>query len=150
MQVIFFPLCTRKIESLCRGDSHEPTLQNLDEWGQESFKFVGHFQLPDKLPEIPAKYADLLTKINGLSNEGSLIFGAETGDNHCFEDIVTANRTFFRGKKSDWLLLGRDESFYFIYEPASQNYHIIDQDSFEPEMTSVDYEPLLVFLLKIE
>ena len=102
------------------------------------------------LPEIPEKYADLLTKINGLSNEGSLIFGAETGDNHCFEDIVTANRTFFRGKKSDWLLLGRDESFYFIYEPASQNYHIIDQDSFEPEMTSADYEPVLVFLLKIE
>ena len=61
----------RKIESLCRGDSHEPTLQNLDEWGQESFKFVGHFQLPDKLPEIPANLIEVINSFQNLPGQSN-------------------------------------------------------------------------------
>lgn len=102
------------------------------------------------LPEIPNELAQLLQACNGFSNDGALVFGVENPNNHWFGDVYEFNCRFFRKQSAQWLILGRDECFYLIYEPAAKKYHIIEQDSFEPTISSQSIVEPLSFLLKLE
>ncbi|OHT01431.1 hypothetical protein TRFO_31752 [Tritrichomonas foetus] len=52
----------KRVDNFMKGQTHEPTLQNLDEWGTECLKFVGKYSLPEKLPHMPRKTEKLLKK----------------------------------------------------------------------------------------
>lgn len=100
------------------------------------------------LPQIPESFAALLLEFNGLSNEGSLIFGAEL-DSTLFYDLVKYNRNFFHDEVSDFLILGYNEAFYLVYDEDEKNYKIVDRDDFETEVASERLEDIVPYLLHI-
>lgn len=102
------------------------------------------------LPEIPSEFCEILKKANGFSNEGALVFGAETKENHFFKDLAEYNLKFFKENTSTVLVLGYDESFYLIYESKTKQYQIVDSDSFEVEFYSFAPYPALESFLKTE
>lgn len=102
------------------------------------------------LPELPADYAEMLKICNGLSNEDSLIYGAETGENMRFKDLASFNISYFRGIKSDWLILGEDDYSYFVYDTGQKQYHLNDRETFEEVYSSDDFSAIVEDLLKIE
>ncbi|MDR1694085.1 MAG: hypothetical protein LBR70_02685 [Lactobacillaceae bacterium] len=83
-----------------------------------------------------------------MSNEGALIFGAEI-ESTLFYDLVKYNRKFFKGDKSDILILGYDEVFYLIYDNNKKDYAIIDRETWEPDFSSRDLFEPLTFLLRL-
>lgn len=101
------------------------------------------------LPQIPNEFGEFLKNFNGLSNEGSLVFGAYM-DSTLFIDLLKFNINFFKGNKSNWLILGFDECFYFVYDSEKIQYHIVDKDTFEPEITSSNIFEPISFLLRLE
>ena len=102
------------------------------------------------LPDLPANYAALLQQANGFSNEGHLVFGAEVKNNNWFKDIVTYNLRYFGSEKAQWLILGADDWFYFIYNKEKNKYCVVDQDSFEPEVESDSFEEPLSWILNVD
>lgn len=100
------------------------------------------------IPAIPDKFGELLFIFNGLSNEGSLIFGAEINST-LFVDLVKYNRAFFQGNPSNILILGYDEVFFLIYDNINKNYKIVDKDTLEPEVERENFEDLIPYLLHI-
>ena len=101
------------------------------------------------LPPVPAKFATLLQTFNGLSNEGALVFGAEINST-LFTDLIKYNQTFFRGNPSKLLVLGYDEIFFLIFDSKANQYHIVDRDTFESEVSSDNIEDPLAYLLRMD
>jgi hypothetical protein len=104
----------------------------------------------NKLPELPTEYADLLKKCNGLSNEDAKIFGVEIKNNNWYKDIVNFNTLYFHGNSTDWLILGENDSFFFIYNSGDKKYLIADRDTLEEEWSENDFMPVLIEILRIE
>lgn len=100
------------------------------------------------LPPVPAKFAVLLQTFNGLSNEGALVFGAEINST-LFIDLIKYNQTFFRGNPSKLLVLGYDEVFFLLFDSKANQYHIVDRDTFEPELSSDEIDDPIAYLLRI-
>ena len=101
-------------------------------------------------PELPDEYAELLMQANGFSNEGVEVFGAEVKDNNWFKDIAAYNLRYFKSHASPWVLLGKDEYFYFIYEKQQNKYAIVEQDSVALEFISDNLQEVLSKFLRIE
>ncbi len=103
-----------------------------------------------KLPELPAEFLQILELSNGLSNEGANVFGVEIKTNSFYYDLVEYNTHFFKNQPSNWLILGFDESFYFVYDAQKERYTLIDQDSFFENISSQQLEPVLKQFLRLE
>ena len=102
------------------------------------------------LPELPVDYAYMLKICNGFSNEDAAIFGADVKDNNWYEDIAEFNITYFRGKSAEWLILGEDDFFFFIYDARQKRYYIADRDTFDEEFSSADFILPVEYILKVE
>ncbi|MBR1601294.1 MAG: YrhA family protein [Alphaproteobacteria bacterium] len=104
----------------------------------------------NNLPELPAEYAEVLKICNGFSNEDVFVFGAEIKNNNRFKDIAEFNIAYFADSQVDWLILGEDDFFYFIYDAEQKKYCIADRDTFDEEYSNADFMMPLEYILRIE
>lgn len=101
------------------------------------------------LPNLPEEYSQVLLKFNGLSNEGAVLLGVEKGNNF-FPSVVTYNQDFFKGAKTDFLILGYDNFYYLIFDEKDNKYKIVDQDDFEEITSSAEISDCLAYLMHID
>lgn len=104
----------------------------------------------NNLPEIPKDYTDILQTCNGFSNEDCCVFGAENTKHNCYKDIVSFNVSYFHKQPSQWLILGENDFFYFVYDAEQKIYVLADRDTLEEESSSKDFSTLLDAILRIE
>ena len=104
----------------------------------------------NNLPELPADYAEILKICNGFSNEDVSVFGVEIKNNNWFKDVASFNIDYFHGNAAQWLILGEDDFFFFVYDAAQKKYYIVDRDSFEEELCSTDCALPIEYILRIE
>ena len=104
----------------------------------------------NNLPEVPNEYADLLKICNGFSNEDALVFGADVKNHNWYKDIADFNIAYFHNGKADWLILGENDFFLFIYDSGQKKYIIADRDTLEEEFSETDFMPAVNSLLRIE
>jgi hypothetical protein len=101
------------------------------------------------IPTIPKDFALLLKHFNGLSNNGSIILGVNTGS-PLFPDLVDLNiKIFAEEDETSLIILGYDEIFYLIYDDEEEIYRIIDKDDFEEETSTTKLTEIIPYLLKI-
>lgn len=101
------------------------------------------------LPELPESFCEVLKTCNGFSNEGSLVFGAEIKNNNWFKDVAAFNISYFKGESADWLILGEDDFFFLVYDSGREIYCVVDRDTLEEEVMTVDIVPALEYLLHV-
>ena len=101
------------------------------------------------LPNLPEEYSQVLLKFNGLSNEGAVLLGVEKGNNF-FPNVITYNQNFFKGTKTDFLILGYDNFYYLIFDEKDNKYKIVDQDDFEEITSSAEISDCLTYLMHID
>ena len=104
----------------------------------------------NKLPELPASFGEVLKICNGISNEGTVVFGAEIKNNSWFKDVAAFNIAYFKGQSADWLILGEDDFFFFIYDSVSRIYCVVDRDTMEEHVSGDDVQQVLECMLRIE
>ena len=104
----------------------------------------------NSLPEIPQAYADVLKACNGFSNEDCCVFGAETAKHNKYKDIAEFNVSYFHKQTSDWLILGENDFFYFIYDATQKKYVLADRDTLEEEISSEDFDVVMEAVLRID
>lgn len=103
----------------------------------------------NNLPELPDEYANLLKMCNGFSNEDALVFGAEVKNHNWYKDIADFNITYFHNGKADWLILGENDFFLFIYDSEQKKYFIADRDTLEEEFSATDFMSAVINILRI-
>lgn len=104
----------------------------------------------NNLPELPKDYSDLLKMCNGFSNEDCTVFGAEITKHNRYKDIVSFNTAYFHQQPSEWLILGENDFFYFIYDAKEKMYVLADRDSLATEISDTNFAPVLEAILRIE
>lgn len=104
----------------------------------------------NNLPELPVEYTEVLKICNGFSNEDAAVFGVEIKNNNWFKDIAVFNIAYFHGNSANWLILGQDDFFYFIYDAEQKKYYIADRDTLDEECSDSDYMLPLEYILRIE
>lgn len=104
----------------------------------------------NNLPELPSEYSDMLKMCNGFSNEDAHIFGAEIKGNNWYKDIATFNIAYFHGCSVNWIILGEDEAFYFIYDAEQQKYYIAERDTLDEDFVAQDFTKAVEYILRIE
>jgi hypothetical protein len=104
----------------------------------------------NNLPEIPDEYVGLLKICNGFSNEDALVFGADVKNHNWYKDIADFNIAYFHNGKSDWLILGENDFFLFVYASQQQKYFIVDRDTLEENFSDTDFMPMVNYILRIE
>ena len=87
----------------------------------------------NNLPEIPTDFENLIKQCNGFSNEDARIFGADVKDNNWYKDVATFNIAYFNGNSANWLILGENDFYFFIYDSEQKKYCITDRDTLEDE-----------------
>ncbi len=102
----------------------------------------------NNVPNIPADFAELLKKYNGLSCDGNTIFGVAT-ETMFFPDLVNFNISLFEDEETTSIVLGQDEDFYLIYDYAAKTYRIIDKFDFEERIRSNELLDVITWILKI-
>lgn len=102
----------------------------------------------NNVPNIPADFAELLKKYNGLSCDGNTIFGVAT-ETMFFPDLVNFNISLFEDEETASIVLGQDEDFYLIYDYAAKTYRIIDKFDFEERIRSNELLDVITWILKI-
>ena len=102
----------------------------------------------NNVPNIPADFAELLKKYNGLSCDGNTIFGIAT-ETMFFPDLVDFNISLFEDEETTSIVLGQDEDFYLIYDYAAKTYRIIDKFDFEERIRSNELLDVITWILKI-
>lgn len=104
----------------------------------------------NNLPEIPAEYAELLKIGNGFSNEDVAVFGVEIKNHNWFKDIADFNIAYFHGQEADWLILGEDETRYFLYDSGQKKYFVAEKDDLYEVAEDDDFAEILENFLRIE
>ena len=104
----------------------------------------------NNLPELPPEYTELLKKHNGFSHEDVKVFGAEIKDNNWFYDVADFNIKYFHGNKTDWLILGKSDFSFLVYDSSQKKYYMTDRDSMEEEHSEINLMPILDDMLRIE
>lgn len=104
----------------------------------------------NNLPEIPQEYAEVLKMCNGFSNEDVFVFGTEIKNNNWYKDLADFNIAYFRGNTANWLILGEDDFFFFIYDSEQKKYYIADRDDLREEFSDSDFLAPLEYILRIE
>ena len=102
----------------------------------------------NNIPNIPADFAELLKKYNGLSCDGNTIFGVAT-ETMFFPDLVDFNISIFEDEETANIVLGQDEDFYLIYDYIQKTYRIIDKFDFEERIRSNELLDVITWILKI-
>ncbi len=102
----------------------------------------------NNIPNIPADFAELLKKYNGLSCDGNTIFGVAT-ETMFFPDLVDFNISIFEDEETASIVLGQDEDFYLIYDYIQKTYRIIDKFDFEERIRSNELLDVITWILKI-
>jgi hypothetical protein len=102
----------------------------------------------NNIPNIPADFAELLKKYNGLSCDGNTIFGVAT-ETMFFPDLVDFNISLFEDEETANIVLGQDEDFYLIYDYIQKTYRIIDKFDFEERIRSNELLDVITWILKI-
>ena len=102
----------------------------------------------NNVPNIPADFAELLKKYNGLSCDGNTIFGVAT-ETMFFPDLVDFNISLFEDEETASIVLGQDEDFYLIYDYIQKTYRIIDKFDFEERIRSNELLDVITWILKI-
>ena len=102
----------------------------------------------NNIPNIPADFAELLKKYNGLSCDGNTIFGVAT-ETMFFPDLVDFNISLFEDEETASIVLGQDEDFYLIYDYIQKTYRIIDKFDFEERIRSNELLDVITWILKI-
>ena len=102
----------------------------------------------NNVPNIPADFAELLKKYNGLSCDGNTIFGVAT-ETMFFPDLVNFNNSLFEDEETTSIVLGQYEDFYLIYDYAAKTYRIIDKFDFEERIRSNELLDVITWILKI-
>ena len=102
----------------------------------------------NNIPNIPADFAELLKKYNGLSCDGNTIFGVAT-ETMFFPDLVDFNISIFEEEETASIVLGQDEDFYLIYDYIQKTYRIIDKFDFEERIRSNELLDVITWILKI-
>ena len=104
----------------------------------------------NNLPELPTDYCDILKIYNGLSNEDASVFGVEIKNNNWYEDVADFNISYFNGNSAQWLILGKDNFFFFVYDAEQKMYYIVDRDTMDDECSSPDVAVPINYILRIE
>ena len=112
----------------------------------------------NNIPNIPADFAELLKKYNGLSCDGNTIFGVAT-ETMFFPDLVDFNISLLKeianlkasieDEETANIVLGQDEDFYLIYDYIQKTYRIIDKFDFEERIRSNELLDVITWILKI-
>ena len=102
----------------------------------------------NNIPNIPADFAELLKRYNGLSCDGNTIFGVAT-ETMFFPDLVDFNISLFEDEETASIVLGQDEDFYLIYDYIQKTYRIIDKFDFEERIRSNELLDVITWILKI-
>ena len=104
----------------------------------------------NNLPEIPTDFENLIKQCNGFSNEDARIFGADVKDNNWYKDVATFNIAYFNGNSANWLILGENDFYFFIYDSEQKKYCITDRDTLEDEYPEIDFMNAVNTILRIE
>lgn len=104
----------------------------------------------NNLPELPTEYSDVLKICNGFSNEDVSVFGVEIKNNNWYEDVADFNISYFHGNSAQWLILGKNDFFFFVYDAEQKIYYVVDRDSMDDECSSSDLAIPLQYILRIE
>lgn len=100
------------------------------------------------LPPIPEDFGKLLKNFNGISNNGSIILGVNTGT-AMFPELVKFNVQTIGNQESSSIILGYDDMYYLIYDYERKAYRIIDKDDFSEEAETIDFAQIITYLLKV-
>jgi len=90
----------------------------------------------------------LLKKYNGLSCNGNVIFGVDTGTMF-FPDLVVVNSHILKDEETSCIILGQDEQNFLVYDYEPKKYRIIDQEDFEEKVSTDDLAYAVAWILKI-
>lgn len=104
----------------------------------------------NNLPELPTEYSDVLKICNGFSNEDVSVFGVEIKNNNWYEDVADFNISYFHGNSAQWLILGKNDFFFFVYDAEQKIYYVVDRDTMDDECSSSDLAIPLQYILRIE
>jgi len=102
----------------------------------------------DGIGEIPEEFGELLKKYNGLSCNGNVIFGVDTGTMF-FPDLVVVNSHILKDEETSCIILGQDEQNFLVYDYEPKKYRIIDQEDFEEKVSTDDLAYAVAWILKI-
>lgn len=102
------------------------------------------------LPKLPDEYVELLKKSNGLTHDDIRVFGVDIKDNNWFDDIFSYNTQTAKLQSLKWIILGRDNEMFLIYDEIRNMYHVVDQDDFSIDVSSNSLVEILVYFLHLD
>ncbi len=102
----------------------------------------------ERINEIPPEFGELLKRYNGLSCDGNVIFGVDTGTMF-FPDLVVVNSHILKDEETSCIILGQDEQNFLVYDYEPKKYRIIDQEDFEEKVSTDDLAYAVAWILKI-
>ena len=101
-----------------------------------------------KYPTLPDEYIKFVKKFNGLSNNGNIILGINTGSS-IFPDIIKFNTSVIGDRETSSIILGYDDMYYLVYDYDDNLYHVIDKDDFTEDTSSTSFVDLVPYIMKI-
>ena len=97
---------------------------------------------------LPPEFIEFLHHFNGISYNGSTIYGILTSQN--LQDISKTNTSIIHPLHKDLVFLGHDDLDYLAYNERHQVYQIIDKADFEVLEEYKDLSSALQHILKID
>ncbi len=101
----------------------------------------------ENIPALPADFTKILKKFNGMSNEGSFVLGINTKSSF-FPDLVDYNISTLKGQKTNSVILGYDDMYYYVFDYSKEKYRMIDKDDFSEEAAFSNIVEFLPYIIK--
>ena len=110
--------------------------------------FMQQFLKQHNYALLPPEFIEFLHHFNGISYNGSTIYGILTSQN--LQDISKTNTSIIHPLHKDLVFLGHDDLDYLAYNERHQVYQIIDKADFEVLEEYKDLSSALQHILKID
>ncbi len=110
--------------------------------------FMQQFLKQHNYALLPDEFVEFLHYFNGISYNGSVIYGIYTNEN--LQDISNTNTSIIHPLHKDLVFLGHNDFDYLAYNQKHQIYQIIDKADFEVLEEYQDLSPALQHILKID